>query len=363
MTAVSTSRQRLAIVSDLHMATADGPLEDPFAEDEAFAGLLGALAGDGLPTRLVLLGDTFDLVLADAGGLDAIAAAHPAVFHALGAFIRSGHAVQLVPGNHDIDLLRRPFQRRLRELVGDAVGDRGVGARIDFLPWVVHVPGVLYAEHGQQHHRLNHFRSLLSRPDADRGPRPPGLCLDEMRVRLARLGPRRPGAAAAVRGATLAGGLARSGVDALVGGGPRSRRRHERRLRDHALELGLPADALVEIDRRAAATPLGIAARVARCAVRAQPRELVPVGARTVSDILAVAGATPPFCVFGHTHVAADRAIGDHPGAPRYLNAGTWSTLVRNGRDGGEDRLRWVEIEHGGGPLPTGRLRRWESRR
>ena len=361
MTAAPPPRSRLAIVSDLHMATPDGPLGDPFAEDDAFAGLLGALASHGPPTRLVLLGDTFDLVLADGGGLDAIAAAHPTVFRALGAFIRSGHAIEVVPGNHDIDLMRHPLQERLRELVGAAVGDRQAGARIGFRPWIVHVPGVLYAEHGQQHHDLNHFRSVLIRPDAaGRGPRPPGLCLDEARVRLARRRGRRPGAAAAAQGATL---VARAGASALLGSGPRSRRQHELRLHAHAVELGLPAEALVEIDRRATPGLLRMAVRIAGRTTRARPQEIVPAAARTVSEILAAGGAATAFCVFGHTHVAADRSVGDHPGAPRYLNPGTWSTMVRRGRDGAEDRLRWVDIEHGGGRSPTGRLRRWEGPR
>jgi UDP-2,3-diacylglucosamine pyrophosphatase LpxH len=364
MTAASVHRRRLVIVSDLHMATADGPLGDPFAEDEAFAGLLGALASDGPPTRLVLLGDTFDLVLADGGGLDAIAAAHPAVFHALGGFVRSGHTVEVVPGNHDIDLMERPVQERLRELVGAAVGDRNAGARIGFRPWIVYVPGVLYAEHGQQHHDLNHFKSVPSGPDdAGGGALPPGLCLDQARVRLAGLRRRRPAATAAVQGAALAGGIARAGASVLRTGGPWSRRRRERRLRDHALELGLPAEALVEIDRRATPTPLSIAGRMARRAAQAQSPEPMSAAARTVCEILADTGATIAFCVFGHTHIAADRRVGEHPSAPRYLNAGTWSTMVRRGRDGAEDRLHWVEIEHGGGPSPTARLRHWESPR
>jgi UDP-2,3-diacylglucosamine pyrophosphatase LpxH len=351
-------RRRLAIVSDLHLAAPDGPFGDPFAEDEALAGLLGALAAGGSPTRLVLLGDTFDLVLADRGGLDAIAAAHPAVFRGLGAFTGAGHAVEVVPGNHDIDLLQRSLQERMRELVGAAAGNRDAGARIGFRPWVVHVPGVLYAEHGQQHHDLNHFRAVLSRPDAagrGRGARPPGLCLDEARVQLAGLAACRRGAAA---GVALAGGIARAGAGVLLGGGPWSRRRYEQRLRDHALELGLPRDVLVEIDRRAAPTRLGIAACIAR-----RTPDFMPAAARTVCDVLAAAGAPTAFCVFGHTHVADDRPIHEHAGAPRYLNAGTWSTMIRRGRDGAQDRLRWVEIEHGGGLPPTGRLRRWETTR
>jgi hypothetical protein len=43
-----------------------------------------------------------------------------------------------------------------------------------------------------------------------------------------------------------------------------------------------------------------------------------------------------------------------------HLNAGTWSTMVRPGRDGAEDQLRFNGIEHGGGRPATARLRRWQ---
>ena len=355
------TRQRVVVVSDLHMAVPDGPVRDPFGEDAAFAGLLHALAS-GPPTHLVLLGDTFDLVLAAgaSAGLDAIAAAHPGVFRALGAFLAAGSTADVVPGNHDIDLLRPRLQQRLRELVTRAAGDPAAGGRIAFPPWVVHIPGVLYAEHGQQHHDINHFRAILTRTEGDPrrpGARPPGLCLDEARVELAaRRRARRPRATTvALRATALAGRVARAGAGLTVGAGPRARRRHERRLRDHALELGLPRDVLLEVDRRATPTPLAVAGRL-----RARGGNFMLEAARGVSGVLAQAGAPTAFYVFGHTHVAEDRLLADRPGAPRYLNAGTWSTMVRPGRDGAEDRLRFIEIEHGAGRPATARLRRWQ---
>jgi UDP-2,3-diacylglucosamine pyrophosphatase LpxH len=225
------------------MATPDAPGGDPFADDRAFAQLLGALADRRIRTRLVLLGDTFDLVLAGRGGLLAVAAAHAAVFDALAAFAAAGHEIEVVPGDHDGDLLRPATQERLRQLLA---------APIALRPGVVHLPGVLYAEHGRQ----QHARRLVRR------------------------------------------------------GG-----------------------------------------------------DLMATAARSVSEVLAAAGAATAFCVFGHTHVAADRPLHPRPHGPRYLNAGTWSSLVRRGRDGALDRRRWVEIEHGGGAPPTAALRHWEPTR
>jgi UDP-2,3-diacylglucosamine pyrophosphatase LpxH len=367
---VNRIRARLVIVSDLHMSTADRSVPDPFADDAAFAAMVNAM-GDGAPTRLILLGDTFDFVLAAAVSrqpsrrdpmaatvrdLDAIAESHPRVLSALAAFTRAGHSVDVVPGNHDIELLQRPVQQRLRQLVAGAAGDPDAGARLSFPPWIVHVPHVLYAEHGQQHHDVNHFRGILNRTELHgrtRGRRPVGLCLDEARLELAALRDRRPGAAVlALRATALAGRVARGGADLAIGGrmpGPA----YERGLRDHAVALGLPRSLLVDVDRRAAPTPARIARRLSLGA------DFMPAAARGVSSLLSGAGATTAFCVFGHTHLADDRPLWDHFGAPRYLNAGTWSTMVRPGRDGSQDRLRYIEIEHGGGRPPTAALRRW----
>jgi UDP-2,3-diacylglucosamine pyrophosphatase LpxH len=357
-------RSRIVIVSDLHMAAPGGPVADPFAEDEAFAALLASLARDAVPTRLVLLGDTFDLVLAAGAptrphdpvtaavdALEKAAEAHPRVLASLGAFAAAGHAVEIVPGNHDVELLRPPVQQRLRELVAKSGGDAPRLEGLAFRPWIVHVPGVLYAEHGQQHHDLNHFRRLLARaaPAARRRRSAPvALSLDESRVELARArGAGRP--AVAVR---AAGRLALAGAGLAAGDRGRARAAHERLVREHAATVELPASALLEIQRASAPAPAGVVRRLA-----AGGDFMLPA-ARRVSDALLRAQAGTAFCVFGHTHRAQDRPLSEGADAPRYLNAGTWSTLLRPGRDGSEDRLRYVEIEHGDGRPPAARLRR-----
>lgn len=354
------------IVSDLHMAAPGGPVADPFAEDDAFAALLARLARGGLPTRLVLLGDTFDLVLAAgalpggrrrdrvAAAVDALeqaAGAHPRVLGALGAFAAAGHAIDLVPGNHDIELLQPALQQRLRTLVARRGGRDMALQRVAFRPWIVHVPGVLYAEHGQQQHDLNHFRGLPAGTPAGgrRGPaRPVALCLDESRVELAR--GRRADRPGAVLRATAR--LARAGARLAVGDSGRARSAHERLVREHAAAVGLPVSALLEILDGAEPTPARLVRRLA-----AGGDFMLPA-ARRVCDALSRADARTAFCVLGHTHRAEDRPLTQDAGAPRYLNPGTWSTLVRPGRDASEDRLRYVEIEHGDAGPPTAHLRR-----
>ena len=55
----------LLLVSDLHMAAAQGPYGDPLADDTAIAATLQWFAAQlEQPTRLVILGDLLDFVLA-----------------------------------------------------------------------------------------------------------------------------------------------------------------------------------------------------------------------------------------------------------------------------------------------------------
>ncbi len=393
---------RLLVVSDLHMAAGGGPHVDPLADDGGFAATLHWFAAElSQPTRLVILGDLLDFVLAPplagpgapaddlaAAKLEAIAAAHPRVFAALATFAAAGHSLEIVPGNHDVELLRPPIQARLRALLG--------GAPLVFHPWILHVPGVLYAEHGQQHTVANHFVRLLDRSTAARDglPPAPARSLDDLRALVAsRLGlpeqdlgvlcaaagrallAREPGAAGAAIGfwrlARSCAALARA----------ESGERLTASLRQATSEPGLPAEALVEIARRCRPT-VRSAARAVRRASRAQrpatrssgiagpgPDHFMLEAARMVDAVLREHGVEVPFYAFGHTHVVRDVPLGYRDPAsglgegsgPRYLNAGTWSTLLRPGRDGAADRLRLIEIAHEHPRPPEARWWRWDA--
>jgi UDP-2,3-diacylglucosamine pyrophosphatase LpxH len=363
-------RRRIAIVSDLHMTDGAGPRPDPFGEDEAFAELVDGLASDRTPMRLVLLGDTFDFVLsgtpsssrraADTAAarrsLDAIAAAHPRVFGALGRYARNEHVLVIVPGDRDLELLARPVQQHLRNLFWRAARGGDSASRVTFASWMLHVPGVVYAEHGQQHHARSHVGQLVA-PGGAGVRRPFAVCFDEARADLPLL---------RARGAPAGEILRRGAVHAARFGGacgrlavPQATRMRPEFAHRHAEAVGLPAGALIAVDRGSTPSLLSIAARGARAiADRAGGADASMVGAaRMVADALACAGTPAPFLVFGHTHAAADLRLGAGP-APRYLNAGTWSTLVRPGRDATVDRLRCVQIEYGGGEAPRAWLAR-----
>ena len=318
--------QELTFLSDLHMA-AGGPAE-PFNDDAALAALIDDLAAavrpGGPARRLVLLGDFVDLVIAGASGrgpaaaaagLERIAAAHPQVFAALARAARGGLAIDVLPGNHDAELALPPVARALGALVP--------GARVR--PWLLHVPGLVLAEHGQQHHAINRFPALPAlATGAQRNvtPLPSAAVYDALTAR-------RP-----------AGGAAARHLVALAAAAPRLaaglvRARGRGRVNTDA--EGLPAAALVALDDAAVASVRADGRRRARAAARRPGTPsfaaMLPGAAARSHAVLARFGATVPFYVFGHTHVAADVPLASVPHA-RYLNCGAWipeRTLVTLG--------------------------------
>lgn len=73
---------------------------------------------------------------------------HAPVMHALSAFLRAGHRLVVVPGNHDADWhwenVRSEFTR--------SIASSGVlPEQIEFSPWFYYEEGVIYLEHGHQY--------------------------------------------------------------------------------------------------------------------------------------------------------------------------------------------------------------------
>lgn len=174
----------LAIVSDLHLSagyddrTGAYDRNEDFFYDAAFARFLTDLErradAEGRRWRLVILGDLFDFLQVDTeeGGagdtsegvtlakLSRVARGHRELFAALGRFA-ARFPIDVVAGNHDIELVHPVVQRRLVQLLVDASGSPAAREGVSFHPWIYYLPGVLYAEHGNQYDDVNSFATPL----------------------------------------------------------------------------------------------------------------------------------------------------------------------------------------------------------
>src|SRR5206468_8053031 len=110
-------------------------------------------------------------------------------------------------GNRDVALHLAVVRTTLVDRLG------GDGSAVGWHPWALHLPGLLWAEHGSQHHDLHAIPEWLS-PPASRSTwgLPPGRAIEALSVVAARgRGPSRQLAAASVAVATdvLASAFAR----------------------------------------------------------------------------------------------------------------------------------------------------------
>jgi UDP-2,3-diacylglucosamine pyrophosphatase LpxH len=348
--------ETIVIVSDLHLGATDAA--DAAPVDAAFVDLLEDIAvavRDGGRRRLLLLGDTIDFLAMDdrrrreRGGppdtgtvtalanLDRVAAEHPDVFAALRRVVAAGVPLDVIPGNHDVELHRLAVQRRFTVL--------GAGrGQVTFHPWIYFVPGVLYAEHGHQHHDINSLVTLLDPDD----PRRPGQLEVPIASRRApRGGGIRARAAFALEATHHAWMLAVPST---------ARRRHAyraTRLREHAPSVGLDHATLVQLDRLSETTAPAIIRRLVRRVVSgAGPADYLHRAAGAIDEVLRTAGASVPFYVFGHTHVAERVALPTNENAA-YLNSGTWSPCAPH--------PTFVTVVHGGDHSPTAEVLRRDS--
>lgn len=199
------SAEDVVFVSDLHLGPGALHCLETFFHDAEFGRFLDSMVRraepEGRSWRLVILGDFMDflrceLITNEDGGaptepvalatLERIVTNHKAVFSGLAHFLAAGFPVDIVIGNHDAELMRPALQERLRSVLADAgAGAAATGVR--FHPWIYHVPGVVYAEHGSQHDGFNCFSTVLD-PYADGPPgpleRPIGTFLFEAVERL-----------------------------------------------------------------------------------------------------------------------------------------------------------------------------------
>ncbi|HEV8686283.1 MAG TPA: metallophosphoesterase [Gaiellaceae bacterium] len=392
----------VVIIGDLHMSSGDR--YECFREDDALARFLEHVgtraAAEG--QHLLILGDLIDFLnVRSAEGqrrdadtsaasavakLERVAAEHATAFRALGVLATAGCPISIVLGNHDIELAHEAAQQRFVELVVRASGRREASERISFQPWIFHLPGVLYAEHGSQYHDLNAFPAIAAPHAASRGSieLPLGSHVTRFLIDLAESidpgGTMRPDvrallAACRARPALVArtlGAHARFSR-ALVAHSVRSwqpRRRaartayREHVLRSYADAAGLAFETLVALDELAALSPLAVERRALR-ALASRPAAGAPAelrrAAHAVHALLEAQGTSVPVCAFGHTHRAEQLQLDE---GHQYVNCGTWSSLLPRALEPLGDAARFTFIDvtaDDGSGRATARLLRWND--
>ena len=173
----------ILVVSDLHFGE---ELLPGASEERREAVALGAQAFrdflryhrvrriGGRPWRLVIAGDLFDfmsVVVEPTREMPArnaderrrglgrgfktgvirmrkICEAHRALLAEMVTFARVGHTIDIVVGNHDVELLAPEVVEELMMHLRSAGADDLTLARIKVVPWFVYVPGVAWIEHG-----------------------------------------------------------------------------------------------------------------------------------------------------------------------------------------------------------------------
>jgi Calcineurin-like phosphoesterase len=368
------SAEPLIILSDLHLGagrdqvTGHRDPHDPFDHDEALASFLDHLVSDRphehAPARVLVLGDLLDFPSVAAPGygrrassaraalakLEVVTDGHPGVFAALRRYLAAGGRLELVAGNHDLELLRPSLQERLAAALG------APGA-VTFHPWIYYLSGVVYAEHGHQHHDINALTALL---EPEGGPptgeleQPPGTILHHHVLDL------RDGTGArAVAHARFAATLVQGLVRRLVRGTRRRRTAYRARVvAAEAARVGLPAATLAKIDALSATSTSAMVRRLLRTLLRRETDHYLVRGMRAVHDVLARDGHAVPLYAVAHSHRPLQAPLHGGPEAPVLLNAGTWTGGAE--ADGGAT-LTFIEIRSAaGGGRPSARLLRWD---
>ena len=209
-----TEVANILVVSDLHFG--EELLPGASAErrravelgDAAFREFLryhAARRSDGRPWRLVIAGDLFDfmsIVVPSTKELGArsaderrlglgrgvksgvvrvrqICENHVPLLADLVRFAAAGHTIDVIVGNHDVELLEpdviAELERQLRAATppdvtrsGHGAADRAL-ARIRVVPWFVYVPGVAWIEHGHVYDEGCSFEFNLAPTDPKDG--------------------------------------------------------------------------------------------------------------------------------------------------------------------------------------------------
>jgi UDP-2,3-diacylglucosamine pyrophosphatase LpxH len=196
--------QNILVVSDLHFgeellpgATADRRRAVDLGAD-AFREFLRYHAVrriDGRPWRLVIAGDLFDFMSVVVPGTPALPARtaderrfglargvkagvprmaaicenHRGLLTDMVKFAATGHSIDIVVGNHDVELLAPEVVAELERHLRAAGADDRAMTRLRVVPWFVYVPGVAWIEHGHVYDEGCSFEFNLAPTDPKDG--------------------------------------------------------------------------------------------------------------------------------------------------------------------------------------------------
>ena len=404
-------------LNDLHLAGGFDPVNnrssrgENFFYDAEFARFLdfhiSQAASKGAQVHLVLLGDVFDFLRIESptppqhrysldsspatavAKLRRIAAEHAKFFQALGRLLDAGGVLEILPGNHDIELIRQPVQSVFKELVAAACQKTISAEQIRFHPWVLYVPGAFYAEHGQQHHFINNFPDLLflhydQPPGAFRLP--PGSHFELYLSDLARLAAphlneqpagllallrillRHPALwlAAAASHLRFAAALLQDLLHRPLVKFGRISTEQAQRLQALSAESGLDVPFLSRLEQMTRLSTLEMFQRVIRLLTRqasAQTGGYIYQSALAIHQLLMSSGQAVPCYIFGHTHHSASLPLTSQGPPAFYLNAGSW---IGMGLPGGSAPVasrdfRFVRLTIQPGAAPSGEILTWED--
>ena len=195
----------LVVLSDLHIGRGKNSntgryyaLETFFYDDDLrrfCAFLCDDARARGVVFKLILNGDTFDLLRIDAAPaadestarerrygpvmtpqvaaaeIREVLAGHPDFVAGIAHVLAAGFEVIFLPGNHDLEVqwpaVQQEIRHALRLAAAAASADADAAlARLTFAPWFYHEPGRVWIEHGCQYDPENAFRYHL-RSDLD----------------------------------------------------------------------------------------------------------------------------------------------------------------------------------------------------
>ena len=338
--------------------------------------------------------------------LGLIVDAHAEIFVALGGFVAAGGQLDLVVGNHDLDLAHPAVQDEFIARLG--LPSRGsVAPNVRFHRWFLYHDNVVYAEHGHRYHDIN---DVPVPGDRD----VPGIHAPSEVPLAAYLDSYLRATRASGPGRTLARDLAALTWSLVerTGHQDSSRPADTSRSKDSRLPIaadpGLDDEALVAIDALSAHLGGATAVRIGKTILGPPLRLVLPYAAaagllavilrRTpfVRAAVALASAAAvatlvrnrgrlwppprstgyaleaaedlrrtlesrglgvPIFVLGHTHVPAFVDLHGHGTRATYLNTGSWSAPDRGGR--GYPFVRVTRIDAGD---PVAELLWWPAR-